>query len=128
MPSSVTDALGCKMNRNIIIGATLLAIGIWWLLGSQYATTVPSSQTPTFHMVLTFGLLAVTISTLLKTQDVDAMVEKYGIVTSLTCVLMVFLWLELRPRITVPLSIIAISLVFITYTELAKSSMNIEEF
>lgn len=128
MSISVTDVLGGKMNRNTIVGATAFAIGTWWLLGSQYATTVPPSQTPRFYMVLTFGLLAVTISTILKTQDIYGLAKWYGIVTSITCVLMVFLWLEQIPRIAVPLSIIALSLVFITYTELAKDMMNIEAF
>jgi hypothetical protein len=128
MSISVTDALGGKMNRNVIVGATVFAIGTWWLLGSQYATTVPPSQTPRFYMVLTFGLLAVTISTLLKTQDIDGSAKWYGIVTSITCVLMIFLWLEQIPKIAVPFSIVALSLVFITYKELAKYIMNIEEF
>lgn len=120
MPNTITDALGSKWHRNMILGTAALSIGVW--LGLN---TVTISQVPSFSVIIMatlFGLMGVVVSLLVKLEDIRGRGMVYGTVTSFMCVMMLFMWLESpASAITISLSIFTLGLSLVSHFEIMDS-------
>lgn len=120
MPSTITGALGSKWHRNIILGSTILTIGVWLALNTVTIPSFPSSSVTI--MAALFGLMALVVSLLIKHENVDRRGTAYGTVTSVTCIIMLFMWLESpTSEITISLSIFTVGLILISHFEILNS-------
>lgn len=114
-----------KFNCNVIISSCVLAVILWIILGSQYATTTSSDSLDTIMIVL-FGLIAVAIGVFTVTYDIKQRTTKYGIISCVLCLTMIPTMVFLSQRISIPLTVLALGLVLVFYNQIIRDMLDIK--